>query len=92
MAEIGQHLADAGEDGVVRPAFTVVAGAVVAGEGDAFGGGSVGEKVDGPLFDGRADEVVEGAVALDAAGVDDFLQAAEDAGFGVGEGSVEVED
>ena len=33
-----------------------------------------------------------GPGSADVAGVKHFLQAAEDAGFGVGEGSVEVED
>ena len=52
----------------------------------------LGKKFDDPLFHGRADEAVERAVVAHAAGVDDLAQAAEDAGFGVGEGSVKVED
>ena len=92
VVKLLEHFANAGIDGIVRPAFAVIAGAVVAGQGKARFFGSVRKQFDNPLFDGRADEPVEGAEVAHVAVVEYLAQAAENAGFRVGEGSVEVED
>jgi hypothetical protein len=90
--KLGEHIANTGEDGVVLPALAVITDSVVAGHGGAIFVGCVGEKCDGPLFDRRANETVQRALVAHVAGVDDLAETAENAGLGVGEGSVEVED
>ncbi len=88
----GEHLADAGKHRVVLPAFAVVAGSVVAGQCYAGFVGCVRHQLYGPLLDGRADETVQRARIADLVGFDYLAQAADYAGFGVSEGSIEVKD
>jgi hypothetical protein len=90
--KLSEHFADAGEDGVVPPAFEVVTGAIVAGEFDTGGVGCVGQDFGGPFFYGRTDKAFEWALIAEVAGVENFTQAGDDAGHGVGEGSIKVED
>ena len=90
--KLGEHRAHTGEDGVVVPAFAVVAGAIFARQFGASFLAGVGQQLGCPLFNWRPDETIERALIAHVAGVEDLTQAANDARFGVGECSIEVED
>jgi hypothetical protein len=54
--------------------------------------GCVRHQFYGPLLDGRADETVQRAGIADLVGFDYLAETTDNAGFGVSEGSIEIED
>ena len=52
----------------------------------------MGEQCGGPLFNRGPDEALQRTLIAQVVGVDHSAQATENAGFGVRQGSVEVED
>ena len=89
--ELCQKLGHAGENRVVAPAHAVVTGAVLARQLRAILRAAVRQQLCRPLLYRRSDEAVEGIVAADLACVEHFAQTADDAGFRIGESSVQIE-
>jgi len=92
VAQLGKHFAHAGIDGIVFPAFAVVTAAVIARQRGSFFFACLGEQCSSPLFNRGPDEALQRTLIAQVAGVDHSAQATENAGFGVRQGSVEVED
>ena len=89
--KLDQHFADAREDRIVPPALTAVAGAVIACERGAFFLGCVRQQLLDPLLDRRADKAVERPTVTHIARIENLAEAANNAGFRIGESSVQIE-